>query len=324
MKKIICLILVLILITGIVFAGGQKAAKDYGGKKHIVFVTPLFSHPVWLVAKEGFEAAAKKYDFVGDWVGPTIIDADEMIKQIEVAIAEKADGIITQGMNPEAMVPVLKKAAAAGIPVVVVDSDIPDAPRLGYLGMEPITTGKIGGESILKKLNGKAPKVAYMTAALDYNIGNEMIASYKNTLSKQSGYVERAIVEDKSDMFVAIQKWQDLFTTHPDINVAVSVTSEGGPACAKVLQELGIKDKVIIMSMDDIEETVDGIRNESIYGTVTGNFFRLGYQSASWLVDYLDSGKKPPALINDCGQIVVTKENLDTYSRDMKNPDTWN
>ena len=60
--------------------------------------------------------------FAGDWVGPANIDVDSMIKQIEIAIAEGADGIITCGLNPEAMVNVMKQADEAGIPVVLVNA----------------------------------------------------------------------------------------------------------------------------------------------------------------------------------------------------------
>ena len=143
----------------------EDSTKTSGEAKHLVFVTPLIAHPVWLAAKEGFDDAAEEFGFRGDWVGPSVIDVDEMIKQIEVAIAEKADGIITQGLNPEAMVPVLKKADEAGIPVVVVNSDIPDAPRLAYLGTDPVNLGTAGANEILEKLAGETPKAAYATTA---------------------------------------------------------------------------------------------------------------------------------------------------------------
>ena len=37
--------------------GGEKPAS--GKKLNLVFVTPLIAHPVWDVARAGFEAAAK-------------------------------------------------------------------------------------------------------------------------------------------------------------------------------------------------------------------------------------------------------------------------
>jgi ABC-type sugar transport system substrate-binding protein len=329
MKKIIILTCAIVLIAGFslpLFAGGRQSdasSATSAGKKHFVFVTPLVAHPVWLVAKVGFEAAAKDYNFRGDWVGPSVIDADEMIKQIEVAIAEKADGVITQGINPEAMVPVLKKADAAGIPVVVVNSDIPDAPRLAYLGTDPMNLGTLGAEAIVKKLNGKAPKVAYMVSVLDYKIGQDMVAGYRSVFSKVPGYEEKAIVESKADMLTGVSKWQDVFNTYPDVNVAVCVSGEAGASCAKVVTEMGLKDRITIMAIDDIDETLDKIREGVIYGTMTQNFYRKGYQASQWLLNYINDGKRPAKLLNDSGTMLVTKDNIDTYQVDMTKPETW-
>ena len=63
---------VVLLLASLVFAGGQA---DKGGKKlNIVFVTPLIAHPVWDVARAGFEDAAKRLDFNAQYVGPQGIE----------------------------------------------------------------------------------------------------------------------------------------------------------------------------------------------------------------------------------------------------------
>lgn len=346
MKKTIAILLSLFMVTGLLVGCGSSSSKepaqktedgkteDNAGKeadgskadgeaKHLVFVTPLIAHPVWLAAKEGFDDAAKEFGFRGDWVGPSVIDVDEMIKQIEVAIAEKADGIITQGLNPEAMVPVLKKADEAGIPVVVVNSDIPDAPRLAYLGTDPVNLGTAGANGILEKLAGETPKVAYATTAFTNTVAMDMIEGYRKTFKEAGEYEEMTVVETNADTLTAVQKWQDVFNTYPDTNVAVAVTGEGGAAAAKVVKEMGLEDKVVVMAIDDIDETLDGIREGIIYGTMTQNFYRKGYQASQWLLDYIDNGTKPENMLNDSGTMLVTEGNIDTYNTDMRVPETW-
>ena len=301
----------------------EDSTKTSGEAKHLVFVTPLIAHPVWLAAKEGFDDAAEEFGFRGDWVGPSVIDVDEMIKQIEVAIAEKADGIITQGLNPEAMVPVLKKADEAGIPVVVVNSDIPDAPRLAYLGTDPVNLGTAGANGILEKLAGETPKAAYATTAFTNTVAMDMIEGYRKTFKEAGDYEEMTVVETNADTLTAVQKWQDVFNTYPETNVAVAVTGEGGAAAAKVVKEMGLEDQVVVMAIDDIDETLDGIREGIIDGTMTQNFYRKGYQASQWLLDYIDNGAKPENMLNDSGTMLVTKENIETYNTDMRVPETW-
>jgi len=291
---------------------------------HLVFVTPLIDNPVWQAAKDGFDAAAKDFNFRGDWVGPSAIDIDEMIKQIKIAIAEKADGIITQGTNPELMKPVLIKAHEAGIPVVLVNSDISDAPRLAYIGTDPKKFGNLGAKAILKKFGDTPVKVAYMTAALDTRIGVDMVAGYEEILKTAPGGYERLIItEDGADLLNSIKQFENIFNTYPQCNLVVSVTGSGGLAAAKAVQRKGLSGKVIIMAIDDIQQTLDSIRSGSIYGTMTQNFYRKGYQAAQWICDYKRTGKKPEQLINDSGTMVVTLENIDTYKNDMINPESW-
>lgn len=317
MKKLICLMIVVIMMLGCV--ASIAVAEDT--QKHIVFVTPLIAHEVWLVAKEGFDDACAAYGIRGDWVGPSVIDVEEMIRQIETAIVENVDGIITQGMNPQAMVPVLTKANEAGIPVVVVNSDIPDAVRLGYLGTEPVNFGKTGAKHILSVMGDKEINAAFMISQLDYNIGIDMINGYERELANATGgYKKVSTAVDKSDMMEAVTQWQNIFTTYPECNVAICVEASATAAAAKVVEEMKLD--VFIMGIDDTAEALDYIGKGIVDATMTQNFYRMGYEPVTWILDYLDNGEKPE-LLNDSGTTCVTKENLATYAEDMKAPETW-
>ena len=346
MKKIVCFVLAAVLALGLL-AGcannttqgteatesqqeqatasqSTEATTAVEEQAHLVFVTPLIAHPVWLVAKEGFEDAAKDLGFRGDWVGPSQIDANEMINQIQTAIAEKADGIITQGMNPEAMVPVLNKANDAGIPVVVTNSDIPDAPRLAYLGTEPINFGNTGAEYILSKMGDQPLKAAFITSSLDYKIGLDIVAGYEQILeTAPGGYEKLTVVADNADMLTGVQQVENFLSTYPDCNLIVCCDASAAAASAKVVSEKDLKSQIFIMGIDDIEQTLDGIKEGTIDATMTQNFYRMGYQPAQWIMDYIKDGSKPAELINDSGTMVVNKDNLDTYASDMKVPSSW-
>lgn len=323
-------IIALMLVFTLLLAGcGKKEAvqsnDNTNGEEtlNITFVTPVIAHPVWLVAKKGFEEAGTEFNFNASWVGPSTIDTNAMISQIEIAIAEKVDGIITMGMNPEAMVPVMKQAEEAGIPVVVVNSDIPNAKRLAYLGTDPQNLGYMGAEAIANKMEGTPIKSAIMVSALDYKVGNDMADSYIARLEQEEGF-EMVIKEaSNTDMLTAVQKWENIFSTYPDINVAINISGESAAACAKVVKEMGLTEQVLIMGIDDIQETVDGIAEGNIYGTMTQNFYRKGYQASQWLCEFIREGKEPAEVVNDSGTLLVTEENVDTYKSDMEKPETW-
>ncbi|KLU58641.1 D-allose-binding periplasmic protein precursor [Peptococcaceae bacterium CEB3] len=294
--------------------GGKVAAKPL----HLVFVTPLIGHPIWLKAKKGFDDAAKKYNFTGDWVGPQGIDANAMIQQIENAIAMKADGIITMALNPQAFQPVLDKATKAGIPVVLVNSDAPNAQRLAYVGTNNANLGTAGAKEIIKKLNGKPANVIIMQSTMDATVANQMAEAYIKELKTVPGTKILAREPDNSDMTTAVQKFENLLRTYPQTNVIIGVAAEVAPAAAQVVNEMGLKGKVLIMGIDDMQQTTDAIKSGTVYGSEVQNFYRMGYQAAQILVNNIRNGKKPSSPIIDSGTVFVDKNNLDTYANQMK------
>ena len=125
MQKVMVVLLVALSLLGGVsslFAAGQK-----DDTLNIVFVTPLVAHPVWDVARAGFEDGLAEFGAEGQYVGPLGIDPAEMVNQIELALAAGADGIISMPIAPTAMRPVWKMAEDAGVPVVFVGSVDPES-----------------------------------------------------------------------------------------------------------------------------------------------------------------------------------------------------
>ena len=63
------------------------------------------------------------------------------------------------------ILPVLAKAKAAGIPVLIVDTDVNWPAKLSYVGADNRVGGRIAGEYIVKLLGGKG-KVAVIRGIL--------------------------------------------------------------------------------------------------------------------------------------------------------------
>lgn len=294
-------------------APAESNAAQQEDPLHFVYVSPLLSHPIWLVAKEGFEDACNDLGIQGDWVGPQGISPEEMAKLIDTAVAQKADGIITQGLVPAEPV---NNAINAGIPVLVVDSDITDAEgRLAYIGKDNAIQAQLILESVSEKLDPNTPIVcAVQVAALNYEVAYEEIDTLKAAFADWPGGFEVVnISESKSDKLTSTNAWQNTFQTYPEINLAVSFAAEAGPACANVVTELGVKEDVLVYAVDDEAETLDLIRDGAIDGTVVVSFYNYGYQAAYWLWQHVTEGLTPEKVVNPASLVMVEADNVDTY-----------
>jgi ABC-type sugar transport system substrate-binding protein len=288
----------------------------------IWFVTPLIAHPVWLDAKTSFEQACRDYGINGSWVGPVGIDIDEMIKQIDLAIASEVDGIITMPLNPEAMRPALKRATDAGITVVLMNSDDPQVARLAYLGLGNKNFGETQAVTAMKYLNGRKPVIAAMVADLTQASAREMLQAAEAKFKEAGDYVWVQTVEGTGDMSQELQKYQDIFTTYPETNVILNIVADGASAAAKVVEERGFQG-VAIIGISDMEDTIAYIEKGTVYATLTENYPRMGYQPVTWLYEYLTEGKTPANVVNDTGTVVVTKANLTTYKQELSDRSLW-
>ena len=313
MKKLFW-VLVAIAALGLVVGSSAFAAPK---KLNLVFVTPLIAHPVWDVARAGFEAAAKDLGFNGQYVGPQGIDPAEMVNQIELAIASKVDGIITMPIAPTAMRPVFKKAAQAKIPVVFVGAEDPESTALAFIGTNEAELGKQGGNAIKAKFGSKPLRAIVLQSTMDASFAIKARDGYLAALKDYPDFKMVTNEACNSDMQIAMDKFQASFKAYPEINLVIGVCGEAGPAAAKVIKENKLQGKITVVAIDDVAETMALIKDGSIWGTEAQNFYKMGNLGSKILVDYITKGIKPASFKNDSGSIFVTKDNMDSYKASL-------
>jgi ABC-type sugar transport system substrate-binding protein len=309
MKKLFW-ILVAVAAMGLVFGGSAFAAPK---KLNLVFVTPLIAHPVWDVARAGFEAAAKELGFDGQYVGPQGIDPADMVNQIELAIASKVDGIITMPIAPTAMRPVFKKAAQAKIPIVFVGAEDPESTALAFIGTNEAELGKQGGNAIKAKFGSKPLRAIVLQSTMDASFAIKARDGYLAALKDYPDFKMVTNEACNSDMQIAMQKFEAAFKAYPEINLVIGVCGEAGPAAAKVIKENKLQNKITVVAIDDVAETMALVKEGAIWGTEAQNFYKMGNLGARILVDFITKGKKPASFKNDSGSIFVTKDNMENY-----------
>jgi ribose transport system substrate-binding protein len=317
MKRLMATVLLVTLCMGTAFAAGSQDDSKDDGQLHFVYVSPLLAHPVWLLAKDGFDQAVSELNIKGDWVGPQGVSPEEMAKLIETAVAQKVDAIITQGLVPAAPV---QAAIDAGIAVLVVDSPIDLEGQLAYFGKDVKVQAKAFYDDVVTQYGNNAElNMSIQVAALNYQIAVDQIEAIKKQFNNYGGSFNVVnISESKSDRMKATTEWENTLKAYPEINLAINLAAEAGPACASVVRDLGIKDKILIYGVDDIDETLDLVRNGELDGTVATSFHNYGYQATYWLYQNVLEGKTPTAISNDAGTIMINKSNVDNYAPQLK------
>ena len=109
---------------------GNSSGTESGGEDirlGIIFKT--LSNPFYITMQEGMDAAAAQYGYKTTVQAPELeSDCERQMQIMENMITQQVDAIILTPNGSTELVPAIKKANDAGIPVIIIDSRVyPDA-----------------------------------------------------------------------------------------------------------------------------------------------------------------------------------------------------
>ncbi|MDW8022020.1 MAG: substrate-binding domain-containing protein, partial [Nitrososphaerota archaeon] len=293
-------------------------------------------HPYWSVVEKGSVKAGEELKEAGSdvtvsfWV-PYKEDVPAQLKTMDSYIAEGYAGIAVAPSDPDAIVPVIRKALDTGIPVITIDTDAPASDRLAYLGTDNYMAGRAAGEAMLEalKVMGLARpggKIAIGTGSLTARNSIERIQGFKDVV-EPAGYVCLEPVCDYEDAAKALELASATLAANPDLIGAFGVYAYNGPAWARAVEEAGKVGKIAIVEFDATKENIEPIKAGIIYATVAQRQYFMGYYGVKLLV-LMNLWKVEPALkffvprypankIFDTGVDIVKKANLREYYNEI-------
>ena len=153
-KVLAALIMCMVLVSGMVFAGGQQeaaAACDEADLLEIVFINDGHVAPYHVAWLGGFEDAIQAYNkefggVTGHWLSAEG-SLEKMIQQAETTINEEPDVMFVNAINTKAFEPLVKKAQEKGIIWIAVHSPMESADYSFTPGDVAIMLGQAGNPS---------------------------------------------------------------------------------------------------------------------------------------------------------------------------------
>lgn len=204
------------------------------------------SDPFWSIVKNGATQAAKDAGVKLDYRAPETFDMVAMSKLIDAAVNQKPAGLVISNPDPDALGPAIRRAVAAGIPVVSMNSGIAAAEKLGiafHVGQEELAAGRAVGAELKKRGATKAVCVNQEVgnAALDQRCKG-VTEGFGGAVSVLPTSADPGEIESKIRAALSSDKAVDAV-------VALSAPLVGERAVAAV-QALGLGAKVKVASFD--------------------------------------------------------------------------
>lgn len=306
--KLTCLISLAMLI----FASPAFCA----GKPRVALVVKNLGNGFFEAARDGAMEAGEELGLEIIYTGPTQPTAEGQIEIINSLIAQKVDAIAISANDPNALIPITKKAMKRGIKVISWDSGIaPGGRMLDLIPADVQGIGKIQIQMISKTIGGKG-EIAILSATAQATNQNLWIAAMKEELKnpefKGLKLVSVVYGDDKSDK--SYREALGLFKTYPNLKGIIAPTTVGILASAKAVKDNNLKGKIYVSGLGLPSEMAAYVLDGVVDTFAIWNPIDLGY-SAAYLCYNLIQGKakgvegeKIPA--GRMGDIVIGKDGV--------------
>ncbi|MDR3341560.1 MAG: sugar ABC transporter substrate-binding protein [Treponema sp.] len=321
MNRSLTITLALVLVGGgLLFAGGQRSGTSTQQYEIAFSLKTITNDDFQRAIAESIEKAVTgmghKFSLV--MAGEQTAVATQ-VNQLEDLIAKKVSGIILSPMDSRAVIPALRKAKEAGIPVVLVDNTIEPGNEdlyVTYIGTDNFNAGRVGGQTLAKTLNNTG-NVLIIRGANGSSAGDDRVNGFKEGI-KDSGL--RIVGEQPGDWTnsVAMQVTENMLQANPQVDGLFTASDVMLDGILTALQNAN-RSNVKIMAVDGSRAAVELIEAGEVYGTMAQFPGRMGPRAVETIIGVLDKttpASSVPKYI-DSGTACYTRENLNDAKAEM-------
>jgi ribose transport system substrate-binding protein len=279
-------------------------------KGNVVGVVPKgANHAFWQTVHAGAVKAGREFGFEVEWSAPKIeTDAGRQIEIIESMINRKVSGIALAPVDSKALVRVVEKATAAGIPVAIFDSGIETSQRISFIATDNVESGRLAARRMGLILNGKGK-----VGVVGFKPGSA------STMEREQGFVDELRTKfpaiqvlpvqfNEADRAKALAITENMLTAHKDLAGLFADNESSGAGAIQGLKGRNAR-QVKMIAYDANEQLVADMKAGWIDSIVLQDPFKMGYESGRAIAQK-QRGEAPLAQM-DSGARLVTAKDLD-------------
>ncbi len=304
-------------------------------RPHVAYITNGVAS-FWVIAESGANAGGEEADCDVTVLMPAEGISDQK-RMIEDMITKGVDGMAISPIDPENQIGLLNKAAKY-TKLITQDSDAPGCDRLAYIGMDNYIAGRMCGELMAEALP-EGGKVGIFVGRLEQDNARrrrqgviDAILGRDNDATrfdppdepiKEGKWNIVGTYTDQFDLAQAKANVEDALSRHSDIAGMVGLFAYNPTMILEALKQGDKLGEVQVIGFDEADETLSGIQEGHIHGTVVQNPFEYGRRSVLLLAG-LARGKSlaelgmPENNFMNIPARQIRKDNVDEYWAELK------
>ena len=301
--KLLAITALALALPALSVTGAQAA----GGLMTIIVNDP--SNPYWLTEGNVAAAEARKLGYEAN-VGASKGDTNTESNLIDTAITNKSVAIILDPANASGSVGAVKKAIAAGIPVILVNAEInQEGLAKAQLVSNNAQGAALGAQQWVKDVGQKGDYVELLGAPSDNNAATRS-NGYETVLGQYDDLKKVGQQVANWDRTQGHDKMQNLLQAHPGIIGLISGNDEMALGAIAALKEAGKLSSVKVGGFDGSPDAVSAIKAGELQYTVlqpVAVFSAKAVDEADSFVKTGKTGAPQEKQLFDC--VLITKAN---------------
>ena len=246
-------------------------------RDYVAVIGKSESSSFWISVSSGARAAAAEYNLDMRFMAP---DSEEdyvsQNKMIGDAIADGAKAIIFSAIDYNANASAINRAIEAGIPVVVIDSDVNSAGVSCRIMTDNYEAGRMAGLRALENNDGKL-----VIGVVNYDInsanGQERERGFCDVIRESGRDCDIYTINCSSTKEDAYAGTCRLLEEHSDINTIAALNELMSLGSGYAIRDLGLEEEVDIYAFDSNVISVGMLETGEIDGLVVQNPYSMGY-----------------------------------------------
>ena len=304
-KALACALLALAL-------GGCAAAAPTGARHRVAIVAKSTRTEFWLSVFAGAQAAAAEYNVELDISGPeTEEDYETQNRMVAEAVDAGAEALVFSAIDYENNAAAIDAAAAAGVRIVAIDSNVDSAAVQTYIGTDNYAAGQMAAQAALDAVDGELT-VGIVNYDISSANGQERERGARDLFEASGRAQVAARINTLAEAGRAQADTEELLRAHPDINVLLAFNEPTSVGAAAAVAAQDLSDTVFLVGFDSNLATVEGLQNGSVDALIVQNPYAMGYLGVESAYRLLSGQGGSLAPTVDTATSIVDLENLFT------------
>jgi ribose transport system substrate-binding protein len=282
------------LLMSLVGCSAPAPQSTAPAKPRVALVLKTLNSPFFIDMQKGAQAAADKLgiDLVVQ-AAEREVDVEKQMQIVENLIQTGVKVLLITPSGSREIVPVLAKANAAGIPVVIVDTRIDAAAATAakvttasFIGSDNYEGGRVAGAELVQITKGKA-NVALLEGIPGHDTGDSRLRGFKDATKDTPGIKIVASQTANWERDQGFTVFQNMLQAHPEIDALFACNDMMALGAMEAIAAAGRTGKIRVIGFDAVDDARKAIEAGTMVASVAqfpGDMGQKAVESAARLI----------------------------------------